>query len=260
MAEPLDVVWSRPLPGIPSTITIIKEPDGAYYVSCRVQVAQQCLPLARDTQGQIKEVGIDLNLGHSVVLSTGQKITNPRFLTNAQKRLRRLQKDLSRAKSGSKRREKKRLMVAKAHAKVKHARRDFIHKLTTTLVRENQVLCVEDLAIKGMLKAKLFSKSIADVSWGEILRQLEYKCRLYGRELIKIGRFEPTTKLCSCCQKKGTSLSLKIRHWVCDGCGTEHDRDVNAAINVLHAGLPPRQTVGHAVRREMVSPKVALSS
>lgn len=230
MAEPLDVVWSRPLPEPPSSVTVIREPDGRWYVSCRINRKVESL----SGGGQI---GIDLGLTHLATLSTGEKIDNPRHLGRRQKRLAKLQRRMAKKRKGSKNRAKARLNVARAHSAALHARQDFLHQLSTRLVRENQTICVEDLCVKGMLRAKLHSRSISDAGWSEFLRMLSYKSAWYGRELVKINRFHPSTKTCGACGTTGHKLSLSDREWTCPDCGVAHDRDVNAARNILAAGL-----------------------
>jgi putative transposase len=230
MAEPLRVVWSRPLPSDPTSVTVSREPDGRWSVSCRVQVEKETL-----TGGG--EVGIDLGLSAFATLSTGEKIANPRHLNKRQKRLARLQRLLSRKVRGSKNRAKAKIKVARAHAAVRHARRDFLHKLSTRLVRENQAIVVEDLSVKGMLRAKLHSRSISDAGWSEFVRQLVYKAMWHGRTVVKIDRWFPSTKTCNACGSTGHKLSLSDREWRCPDCGTHHDRDINAARNILAAGL-----------------------
>ena len=230
MAEPLAVVWSRGLPSAPSTVTVTREPDGRWYVSCRVVAFTETL------EGG-DSVGLDLGLKDLAVLSTGEKIANPRHLAKRQKRLAREQRRLARKQKGSKNRAKARLNVARAHAAVRPARHDFLHKLSTRLIRENQTVCVETLLVKGMLKAKRHSKSIADAGWGELIRMLAYKAAWYGRTLVKIDRFYPSTKTCSACGTTGHALTLSDRAWTCPDCGAHHDRDHNAARNILAAGL-----------------------
>ena len=230
MAEPLTVVWSRDLPCDPSTVTVIREADGCWYVSCRVVATVQ--PLAGGG-----EIGIDLGLKDLAVLSTGEKIANPRHLTKRQKRLARLQRRLAKKQKGTKNRAKAKLKVARAHAAVRHARQDFLHKLSTRLIRENQAIAVESLSVKGMLRAKRCSRSIADAGWGELVLMLTYKAAWYERRLVKIDRFFPSTKTCSECGTTGHKLTLADREWTCPDCGAVHDRDVNAAINIRTAGL-----------------------
>ncbi len=230
MTEPLDVVWSRPLPTQPTTVTVIREPDNRWFVACRVLVTTQEL-----TGGN--SVGIDLGLTTLATLSTGEKIENPRHLAARQKRLARLQRRLARKTKGSKNRAKARVKVARACSAVRDARQDHLHKLSRRLVNENQVIVVEDLSIKGMMKAKRHSRSISDAAWGELVRMLAYKAVWYGRTLVKVDRWFPSTKTCSACGTTGHILSLSDREWECSDCGSSHDRDVNAARNILAEGL-----------------------
>jgi putative transposase len=231
MDTPLNVVWSRDLPSEPSTVTVTREPDGRWYVACRVVAVTNTLT------GGNEAVGIDLGLTDLAILSTGEKISNPRHFTSRWKRLAREQRRLSKKQKGSKNRAKAKLKVARAHAAVRHARQDHLHKFSTRLVRENQTIIVEDLCVKGMLKSKRCSKSISDAAWGELVRQLTYKASWYGRQLVKIDRFFPSTKTCSECGTTGHVLPLSVREWNCPDCGAHHDRDVNAAINIRTAGL-----------------------
>ncbi len=229
MAQPLDIRWSRALPSQPSTVTVIKEPSGRWYVTFRV-----LKPTTRLSGGG--EVGIDLGLTHFATLSTGEKIDNPRHLSKRQMRLALLQRRQAKKKKGSANREKARIKVARAHAKVRDCRNDFIHQLSTRLIRENQTICLEDLNIKALAKGRL-SKSVADVGWGAFVRCLRYKAVWYGRELVRIDRFYPSTKTCGVCGTTGHEIPLSVREWDCPDCGTHHDRDVNAAKNILAAGL-----------------------
>ena len=193
-----------------------------------VQTGPRALPPA----GPV--VGIDLGLTHFAVLSNGRKIASPQFLRRAEKNLRRRQRDLARKQKGSKNRDKSRVKVARAHARVTDARRDFHHQLSTALIRENQAVAVEDLAVKGLGRTKL-AKSIHDAGWAGFVSMLEYKAGLYGREFHRIGRFEPTSQVCSACGAKDGPKPLHIRAWRCSGCGAHLDRDINAADNVARA-------------------------
>ena len=233
MTEPLPIRWSRPLPegAQPSTITISKDPAGRYFVSFLVEEDIQPLPVSPQT------VGIDLGLHDVVVLSTGEKTGNEQFFRKEEKRLARLQRRHAKKRQGSKNREKARRKVARLHARIADRRRDFQHQLTTRLIRENQVVCVESLAIKNLLQNHSLAKSIADVGWGELLRQLEYKAAWYGRTVVAIDRFFPSSKRCSVCGHILDDLDLDVRQWTCPACGTVHDRDTNAALNIKAEGL-----------------------
>ena len=172
-----------------------------------------------------------------VALSTGESVGNPRYFAKDEKKLAKAQRRHARKKKGSKNRKKAQLRVAKIHARIADRRRDYQHKLSTRIVHENQVICVESLAVKNMVKNHCLAKAISDVGWGEFVRQLEYKSQWYGRTLVKIDRFYPSSKTCSACGHVLADLPLDIREWVCPECGTYHDRDTNAAKNVLAEGL-----------------------
>jgi putative transposase len=182
-----------------------------------------------------RECGIDLGLSHLAVLDDGTKIAAPKFLRRAEKKLKRAQRDLSRKQKGSRHIEKARVKVARAHARVSAARRDFHHKLSTTIIRENQAVTVEDLAVRGLARTRL-AKSVHDAGWSAFVGMLEYKAKLYGREFRRIGRWEPTSQVCSACGVKDGPKPLSVREWECKECGTVHDRDVNAAKNIASLG------------------------
>ena len=229
----IEVRWSRALPAEPSSVTVVKDAAGRYFASFVVEVPGEPLP---ETTG---EVGIDLGLTHFAVLSDGRKISNPRFLRRAERRLRKAQKALSRKQKGSKNRAKARARVAKLHAKVADARRDWAHKLSTAIIRENQAVFVEDLNVKGLGRTRL-AKSVHDAGWGQFVAMLEYKAARYGRTFARINRFAPTSQVCSACGALDGPKPLNIRQWTCKECGVVHDRDVNAAINILAAGRAER--------------------
>ena len=222
------VRWSRALPSVPSSVTVIKDSANRYFASFVVKVRPTALPEAEPV------IGIDLGLTHFAVLSDGRKIASPRFLRRAEKKLRRTQKALSRKVKGSKNRDKARVKVARAHARVADARREFHHQLSTKLIRENQVVAVEDLGVKGLCRTRL-AKSVHDAGWSAFVAMLEYKARLYGRDFQRIGRFEPTSQVCSTCGTRDGPKPLHVRAWRCLSCGAWLDRDVNAAVNVARA-------------------------
>jgi len=230
MKRPLKIRWSRKFAGDPSTVTVSLDAAGRWHVSLLVREAIPTIPKAHGC------IGIDVGITHFATLSTGEKIENPRHLRRAQKDLARKQRALSRREPGSANRGKARIRVARAHAKVADSRRDFQHKLTTRLIRENQTICVESLNVSGMLKNRKLAKSIADASWSEFFRQLEYKARWYGRDIVAMDRFFPSSKTCSACGTVLKKLPLSERSWAC-ACGVEHDRDINAAMNIRAAGL-----------------------
>ena len=235
------VRWSRSLPTEPSSVTVIKDAAGRYFASFVVQATAG--PLA--PAGTV--VGIDLGLTHFAVLSDGRKVASPRFLRRAEKKLRRAQQALTRKQKGSQNRDKARARVARAHARVADARRDFHHQLSTALIRDNQAVAVEDLAVKGLARTRL-ARSVHDAGWSAFTAMLEYKARLYGREFHRIGRFEPTSQACSACGARDGPKPLHVRVWTCAGCGMTHDRDVNAARNVAKAAGLAASACGAQVR------------
>jgi putative transposase len=222
------VRWSRPLPSHPSSVTVIKDAAGRYFASFVMETEPGPLPEAEPV------LGIDLGLTHFAVLSDGRKITAPRFLRHAEKRLKRRQRELSRKQKGSRNRDKAGVKVARAYARVADARRDFHHQLSTALIRDNQAVAVEDLAVKGLARTRL-AKSVHDAGWSAFVAMLEYKARLYGREFHRIGRFTPTSQTCCLCGVKDGPKPLHARAWQCRSCGAHLDRDINAAINVARA-------------------------
>ncbi len=232
MNTPLDVHWSRPLPKgcVPSSVTVSKDTVNRYFIS--ILVDEDIKPLTYSSEA----VGLDLGLRSMVLLSTGEAVGNPKFFVKDERKLARAQRRHARKKKGSKNREKTREKVARIHARIANRRRDFTHKLSTRIIRENQCVCAESLAIKNMVKNRTLAKSISDVGWGEFLRQLEYKAQWYGRTLIKIDRWYPSSKQCFDCKYVLDDLDLAVRYWVCPVCGAHHDRDVNAARNILAAG------------------------
>jgi putative transposase len=223
------VRWSRALPSAPSSVTVIRDAAGRFFASFVIETGPQPLP---ETGA---ECGIDLGLGHFAVTDDGTKVAAPKFLRRAEKKLKRAQRDLSRKQKGSANRDRARVKIARAHARVTDARRDFHHKLSIRIVRENQAVTVEDLAVKGLARTKL-AKSVHDAGWSAFVSMLEYKAKLYGREFRKIGRFEPTSQVCSACGVKDGPKPLSVREWTCQECGTVHDRDVNAARNIAALG------------------------
>ncbi|MFE5406254.1 RNA-guided endonuclease InsQ/TnpB family protein [Streptomyces sp. NPDC056580] len=239
----LKVKWSRTLPSTPSTVSVVKDSAGRYFASFVVETgSEEILPETTP------EVGIDLGLGHFAVLSDGRKIDSPRFLRRAEKRLKKAQRELSRKVKGSSNRNKARVKVARAHARVADARREFHHQLSTKLIRENQAVAVEDLAVKGLARTRL-AKSVHDAGWSAFVGMLEYKAARYGRTFVKIGRFEPTSQVCSRCGVKDGPKPLHVRVWACGACGAVLDRDINAAVNVAKAAGLVVSARGAQVRR-----------
>ncbi|MFD9285536.1 RNA-guided endonuclease InsQ/TnpB family protein [Streptomyces mirabilis] len=258
------VRWSRRLPSVPSSVTVIRDAAGRFFASFVVE-SDPDADLARmpDADG-LPSVGIDLGLTlpqalNSVraggtpiaVLSDGTKIDSPRFLRRAEKKLKKAQRELSRKQKRSNNREKARLKVARAHAQVADARREFHHQLSTQLIRENQAVAVEDLAVKALARTRL-GKSVHDAGWAQFLAMLEYKAGRYGRVFVKVGRFEPTSQVCSVCGVKDGPKPLHVRTWACTHCGTVHDRDHNAAKNVKQAAGLAVTACRAQVRPELV--------
>src|SRR3989440_12241112 len=233
METPLDIHWSRSLPKgcKPTTVTLSKDCANRYFVSILVEEDIKHLPVVN------KQVGLDLGLKSMLITSDGHTYGNPKFFAKDEKKLAKAQRRHARAKKGGKNRRKAQLKVARIHARIAERRKDYQHKLSTKIIRENQVVCVESLSVKNMLQNHKLAKAISDVGWSEFVRQLEYKAKWYGRRLVKIDKFYPSSKRCCACGHIFESLTLDIRFWTCAECGAVHDRDINAAKNVLAAGL-----------------------
>lgn len=233
MDEPLNIRWSRTLPKAAklTTATVSKDAAGRYFVSMLCDDTVQAKPEVAN------KIGIDLGLTHFAILSTGEKIAAPNTFRKNEAKLAKLQRRLSKKQKGSANRLKTKLKVARLHAKIADTRRDFLHKLSTRLVDENQVIAIESLSVSNMQKNHCLAKSISDAGWSEFVRQLEYKSLWYGRTLVGIDRWFPSSKRCSDCGHTVPKMSLKVREWACPECGSIHDRDINAARNVLTAGL-----------------------
>lgn len=231
--DALPIRWSRPLPAgcEPSTMTVRLSPSGRWHVSLVVHN-----PNLRPLPQSQKSIGLDLGITSLIATSDGKKIVNPKPFDRLRKKLKRVQKALSRKQKGSHNREKARIQVARVQAKIADSRKDFLHKLTTQLIRENQTIAVEDLSVKNMVKNPKLARQIADAAWGELVRQLDYKAKWYGRILVKIDRWFPSSKRCGNCGHVLNSLPLNVRDWNCPGCGAHHDRDINAARNILAVG------------------------
>ncbi|MGO1051921.1 RNA-guided endonuclease InsQ/TnpB family protein [Crossiella sp. CA198] len=231
--------WSRELPSEPSSVTIIREPDGHYYASFVVEVAPTPL------QPVEREAGLDLGITRLVTVAdtTGRRVDvpNPRFLARKQRKLARLQREKARRARGGANREKARRKVAVQHGKVARARRDYHHKHALTLVRDNQAVHLENLNIAGMVRNRRLAKAIHDAGWAQFVRLIEEKAERYGRTVHKVSRWPPSSKACSACGHVMGEMPLKIRSWVCPDCGTSHDRDHNAALNILAAGRAERR-------------------
>jgi putative transposase len=212
---------------------VVRGAAGRYFASFVVEAGRE--PLAETD----RECGIDLGLAHFAVLDDGTKIAAPRFLRRAERKRRRAQRDLSRKQRGSGNRDKARVKVARAHARVSDARRDFHHKLSTQIIRDSQAMYVEDLSVRGLARTRL-AKSVHDAGWSSFQDVLEYKAKLHGRDFHRIGRWEATSQVCSACGVKDGPKPLSVREWECEACGAVHDRDVNAAKNILALGRRER--------------------
>ncbi|MFG2582679.1 RNA-guided endonuclease InsQ/TnpB family protein [Streptomyces malaysiensis] len=254
MAEPLDIRWSRPLPegAEPTTVTGSRDSAGRWFVSLLCEDAIAPAPATTNA------VGIDAGITSLVTLSTGEKVTNPKHERRDRARLAKAQRELSRKARGSANREKARRRVAKVHARIADRRRDFLHKLSTRLVRENQTVVIEDLTVRNLLKNGKLARAISDASWTELRSMLEYKCAWHRRELVTVDRWFPSSKLCGACGTVREKLPLNVREWTCD-CGAVHDRDVNAARNILAAGLAA-SACGDGVRPQRESSRTGRSS
>jgi len=233
----LRVAWSWPDIDLttlnPTMVIVSREPDGRWYVTFAVDMSE---PVPLPATGQT--VGVDVGLKDFAVLSTGERIANPRHLAKRARNLARYQRRMTRCKRGSNNRAKAKQRAARAHSKVRAARRDFLHQASTALIRRFDRIGIEDLNVAGMVRNHCLAKAISDVGWGEFRLMLEYKAERAGRQLVAIDRWYPSSKTCSACGHLLASLSLGTRHWTCPGCSTRHDRDLNAAMNInLAAGL-----------------------
>ncbi|WP_329247843.1 transposase [Actinoallomurus sp. NBC_01490] len=236
MDTPLEIVWSwpevDPASIEPTSVTVSRESCGRWYLSLAVEAPD---PEQAPPTGAM--VGVDLGVKDFAVTSDGEKITNARRLARRERNLARYQRRMARKQRGSNNRAKARAKVARAHRKVAASRADFLHKTSARLVRDHDVIMIEDLAVKNMVRNRRLAKAISDCGWGEFRRQLEYKAAKYGRHLVVIDRWYPSSKTCSVCGHLLAELSLSTRAWCCPACRTLHDRDINAAKNILAAGL-----------------------
>ncbi|NUK53038.1 IS200/IS605 family element transposase accessory protein TnpB [Streptomyces lunaelactis] len=268
---PLDVRWSRALPGgqVPVKLTVMRDRAGRYFLSVLVEERILPLPAAFLPGGEPKAVGLDLGLAALVTLDDGTKLDHPRLLKKYADELARKQRELHRKKKGSKNREKARKRIARLYVLIGDVRRDMLDQFTTRLVRENQVLVVEGLCIanlmrptvgKGRRRKARLNQAIRDAAWGELLRQLRYKCEWYGRTLVIVDRFFPSTRRCSACHTKGPRLDVSVREWTCPECGVVHDRDENAAVNLRDEGMRLYWLVAAALPPGRVPPSVIRAS
>ncbi|WOX21894.1 RNA-guided endonuclease TnpB family protein [Streptomyces solicathayae] len=233
---PLPFVWSFEDVDLatlsPTMVIVSREPDGRWYVTLAIDTDT---PAPLDTVEH--SIGVDPGVKDFAVTSDGVRIANPRHLERKAKNLARYQRRMSRCQNGSANRGKAKARTARAHRKVRNARQDFLHRATTNLVRKADTIVIEDLAVRNMVRNRSLSRAISDCGWGEFRRQLAYKCERAGRELVVIDRWYPSSKTCSTCGHLLADLKLSARHWTCPSCRTRHDRDINAAKNILAAGL-----------------------
>lgn len=223
----------RPIDGEVKTVTISKNPSGQYFAAILTeQIGEYPIP---SSEGNA--IGIDLGITDFAITSTGSKYPNPRHIKKHESNLKRKQRKLSRKVKGSNSRNKARKLVARVHQRISNSRQDFLHKLSHKLVNENQVIVVEDLTVKNMVRNHCLAKAISDCGWSSFVGMLNYKCERSGKILVKVDRFFPSSKTCSNCYHRVSSLPLDVRHWTCPSCGTNHDRDANAAVNIKAEGL-----------------------
>jgi putative transposase len=257
-SAPLQFAWSWPDVDVtaldPAMVIVSREPDGRWYVTFTVE-AEDPEPLPEAGRA----VGVDLGVQDFVVTSGGERIGNPRHLARRARSLARYQRRLARCQTGSANRAKAKAKVARAHRKVRAARRDFLHKVSTRLVRGHDMIAIEDLNVAGMVRNRRLGRAISDCGWGEFRSMLEYKCERYGRQLAVVDRWYPSSKTCSACGHLLAELSLSTRHWTCPSCRARHDRDINAAKNILAAGLAvardcPGDACGAGVRHPETPP------
>jgi putative transposase len=236
MDLPLQFVWSWPDVDPesinPTTVTVSRDPCGRWYVSFAVEAAD---PEQAPATGAV--VGVDLGITDFAVTSDGEKIAGPRALAKRERNLARYQRRMARRQRGSTNRAKAKAKLARAHRKVAASRADFLHRTSTRLVRDHDVIVIEDLNVRGMVRNRRLAKAISDSGWGAFRQMIAYKAATYGRHLVVIDRWYPSSKTCSTCGHLLAELALSTRHWTCPGCGTRHDRDINAAKNILAAGL-----------------------
>ena len=236
MSEPIPFVWTWPRADVasldPASVTVTRDPARRWFVTFHVDVPD---PVPLPAAGQ--DMGIDLGLTDLAVLSTGEKISHPRDWERHERNLKRWQRRLARCQKGSRNRAKRRVKVARAHARVADARRDFLHKFSTQIIRSNDVIAVEDLAVRNMVRNRSLARAISCTGWAELRAMLEYKAQRAGRTVVVVDRWHPSSKTCSACGHLLAALTLSTRVWQCPACGTRHDRDINAARNILAAGL-----------------------
>ncbi|MGK7958938.1 RNA-guided endonuclease InsQ/TnpB family protein [Crocosphaera sp.] len=249
----LKIIWSRELPSKPSSVTVIKDSADRYFLSFVCEVAPKILPKTDNN------CGIDLGILDFATFDSGEKVKSPKPLKTKLKQLRRLQKHLSRKQKGSKRREVARKKLVKLHAKIVDIRTDFLHKLSTKVIKENQLIALEDLKVSGMVKNRKLSRAISDLGWRSFRTMLIAKGEMYGREVKIISRWEATSQICSCCGFKGGKKELSIREWTCLNCGEIHDRDINASRQILKVAGGQLDTKNGRGGKRQTTSKVAAS-
>ena len=228
----VNIVLHRPIQGNIKSVTVKKTKTNKYFISILTDFTYKV-----DKKANNYAIGIDLRIKDFAILSNGSKIQNPKEYRKLENKMKFAQRALSRKVKGSNNRNKAKYKLAKVHEKISNRRKDFLHKLSHKIINENQVIVLEDLQVKNMVKNHKLAKSIADVSWGTFVVYLQYKANVYNREIIKIDKFFPSSKTCSCCGHVLEKLDLSTREWVCPNCKTKHDRDVNASVNILQEGM-----------------------
>jgi putative transposase len=231
----VETVFHRIFEGTLRTATVSRTCTGKYYISILVEDGKE-LP-TKQKHTETTTVGVDVGIKDFAVLSTGEKIENPKHLKDSLKRLKCLQKRVSRKQKGSNRRYKARLLLSKIHEKISNQRHNFQHQISSKLISENQAIALETLNVKGMVKNHCLAQAISDSAWSSFVTKLEYKAEWFGKTILRIGRFEPSSKLCNVCGYHNSELTLKDRVWICPDCKTPHDRDINAAINIKKFSL-----------------------
>ena len=243
---PIKARVHRKVAGKLKSITLTRTVTGKHYASLLYETDQVAPEPLKDVDAA-KVVGLDMGLSHLAIDSTGRKIANPRFLKQAQQNLKRKQQALSRTKKGSANRAKARLLVAKAHERVANARNDFQHKLSRQIVDDNQAVIVETLKVRNMMKNARLAKYIGDASWHALMTKLAYKAKEQGKHLVRIDPWFASSKTCHVCQYKMGAMPLNVRSWECPACRSQHDRDINAALNIKHQGIVKLKAEGLSV-------------